>query len=148
VEGGELFDEIERRRNFTEEDAATVISQLLSAIIYCHEKHIVHRDIKPENVLLERSSSNKIQLKVIDFGTAQIFDSLKRLTTTAGTAYYIAPEVLKKKYDKRCDVWSCGVILYILLSGTPPFNGNTDDEILRAVRKGKFAYRSKCVSNK
>jgi calcium-dependent protein kinase len=143
VEGGELFDEIEKRKHFTEEDAAVVISQLLSAIIYCHERHIVHRDIKPENVLLEKTTSDKIHLKVIDFGTAQIFNSLKKLTTTTGTAYYIAPEVLKKNYDKRCDVWSCGVILYILLSGTPPFNGNTDDEILKAIKKAKFEYRGK-----
>lgn len=106
----------------------------------------MHRDIKPENILLEKNSSDKIQLKVIDFGTAQIFNSLKKLTTTTGTAYYIAPEVLKKKYDEKCDVWSCGVILYILLSGTPPFNGSTDEEILNAVKRGKFAYRGKCVN--
>eukprot|EP00826_Nyctotherus_ovalis_P011704 TRINITY_DN1304_c0_g2_i3.p1 TRINITY_DN1304_c0_g2~~TRINITY_DN1304_c0_g2_i3.p1 ORF type:complete len:340 (+),score=71.15 TRINITY_DN1304_c0_g2_i3:122-1141(+) len=139
VEGGELFDEIERHGHFTEEDAAVVLSQMLSAVIYCHERRIVHRDIKPENILLEKVR-DRIQLKVIDFGTAQMFGGAKKLTSTTGTAYYIAPEVLSKRYDEKCDVWSCGVILYILLCGMPPFNGNTDDDILKAVRRGKFAY--------
>ena len=78
-------------------------------------------------------------LKIIDFGTSIQFDKTKEvLKTTHGTSYYIAPEVLKKKYDERCDVWSVGVILYILLSGKPPFDGNNDDEITKQVEIGEY----------
>ena len=142
AEGGELFDEIERRKYFTERDAADVISQLLSAIIYCHERGIVHRDLKPENILLDNTLSDKMRIKIIDFGTANAFNPLKKLRTTTGTAYYMAPEVLMKNYNEKCDVWSCGVILYILLSGMPPFNGKNDAEIFRAVRRTKFSFCS------
>lgn len=142
IEGGELFDEIQRQKFFSEEVAANIISQLLSAIVYCHERHIVHRDLKPENVLMANSSGGKFCIKVIDFGTAQIFKKNSKLRTTTGTAYYIAPEVLMRSYDEKCDVWSVGVILYILLSGSPPFNGNNDDEIIKAVKKAKFNFSS------
>lgn len=81
-------------------------------------------------------------IKIIDFGTALTYNADVKLKTTTGTAYYIAPEVLMKNYDEKCDVWSCGVILYILLSGTPPFFGNTDEEIMRAVKKGKYTFYS------
>ncbi len=143
VEGGELFDEIQRRKTFSEQNAADIISQLLSAIVYCHERSIVHRDLKPENILLDSTVPGKLQVKVIDFGTAQFFDPSSKLKSMTGTAYYIAPEVILKNYNEKCDVWSCGVILYILLSGTPPFNGKTDEEIIRAVKKTKYSFYSK-----
>jgi len=85
---------------------------------------IVHRDIKPENVLIDREQNNC--LKIIDFGTSVAKGGSELLTTTHGTSYYIAPEVLKKQYNEKCDVWSVGVILYILLSGKPPFDGKND----------------------
>ena len=116
--------------------------QLISAVCYCHERNIVHRDLKPENILLDNKSKDKVSIKVIDFGTAQAFSSKSNLRTTAGTAYYIAPEVLMKNYNEKCDIWSCGVMLYILLSGTPPFNGQTDEDIIRAVKKTKFTFYS------
>ena len=150
VEGGELFDEIEKRKKFNEKTAADIISQLLSAIIYCHERGIVHRDLKPENILLSSSKDGKFNIKVIDFGTAQGFNKDQRLKGTTGTAYYIAPEVLFRNYDEKCDVWSCGVILYILLSGTVPFYGKTDNEIIASVRKATYTFYSpvwKYVSN-
>eukprot|EP00826_Nyctotherus_ovalis_P034848 TRINITY_DN2938_c0_g7_i3.p1 TRINITY_DN2938_c0_g7~~TRINITY_DN2938_c0_g7_i3.p1 ORF type:complete len:229 (-),score=75.19 TRINITY_DN2938_c0_g7_i3:371-1057(-) len=147
VEGGELFEELQRKQSFSEETAAVIISQLLSAVAYCHERKIVHRDLKPENVLLDSSSPGKIQVKVIDFGTAQVFSSKRKLRATTGTAYYIAPEVLMKNYNEKCDIWSCGVILYIMLSGTPPFNGKTDDEIIKAVKSTKFSYYSSLPSH-
>ena len=137
-----MFDEIQNKKCFSEQIAATVISQLLSAIVYCHERKIVHRDLKPENILLDIKKLDQFQIKVIDFGTAQAFSKDMKLKTTTGTAYYIAPEVLMKNYNEKCDVWSCGVILYILLSGTPPFNGRSDDEIIRAVKKTKFTFYS------
>lgn len=94
---------------------------------YCHELGIVHRDLKPENVLIDKELNNT--LKIIDFGTSTMYEKGTTLKTTHGTSYYIAPEVLVKKYDERCDVWSVGVILYILLSGKPPFDGDNDEEI-------------------
>ena len=123
--------------------AAGVISQLLSAIAYCHERGIAHRDLKPENILLETSNKDKPEIKVIDFGTAQAFNPSSTFKGTIGTAYYIAPEVFTKSYDQKCDIWSCGVILYILLSGIPPFNGKTDEDIIKAVKKGTFSFYSR-----
>ena len=79
------------------------------------------RDLKPENILLEQNKDFD-QIKIIDFGTSLMFDSAKSLDEKLGTPYYIAPEVLNKKYNEKCDIWSCGVIVYILLSGMPPFN--------------------------
>lgn len=98
----------------------------------------MHRDLKPENVLIDKELNNA--LKIIDFGTSCEFDKKAKelLKTTHGTSYYIAPEVLTKKYDERCDVWSIGVILYILLSGKPPFDGDNDDDITDQVKLGKY----------
>eukprot|EP00829_Urostomides_striatus_P014491 TRINITY_DN4306_c0_g1_i3.p1 TRINITY_DN4306_c0_g1~~TRINITY_DN4306_c0_g1_i3.p1 ORF type:complete len:484 (-),score=139.28 TRINITY_DN4306_c0_g1_i3:11-1462(-) len=142
LEKGELFDEIQRRKGFSEELAADIMSQLLSAVVYCHARKIAHRDLKPENILIDSVVGSKMTIKVIDFGTALTYNPDVKLKTTTGTAYYIAPEVLMKNYDEKCDVWSCGVILYILLSGTPPFFGNTDEDIMRAVKKGKYTFYS------
>lgn len=124
--GGELFDEILNKGYFSEKEAALIIQQILQAVSYCHNLKIVHRDLKPENVLIDKEQGNCI--KIIDFGTS-IKHNDQVLTNTHGTSYYIAPEVLLKKYNEKCDVWSIGVILYILLSGKPPFDGNTDNEI-------------------
>ena len=104
---------------------------------YCHQKQIVHRDLKPENILMDTKNHNTI--KVIDFGTSQKFDPNKRMNQIFGTAYYIAPEVLKGDYNEKCDIWSIGVILYILLSGKPPFDGNDDKEIVNSVRIGQYS---------
>lgn len=118
--GGELFDRIIQQHSFSEEIAANYMRQLLSAVAYCHDHHICHRDLKPENLLLENSSPNAL-LKVIDFGTSCKLDpgdSLKSITGTVNATqpYYIAPEILiDRQYDLKCDVWSCGVILYVLL---------------------------------
>lgn len=101
--------------------------QILQALAYCHEINIVHRDIKPENVLIDKECDNC--LKIIDFGTSVINNDKQLLTQTHGTSYYIAPEVLNNKYNEKCDVWSIGVMLFILLSGKPPFDGACDNEI-------------------
>ena len=118
--GGELFDRIIRQKSFTEEVAANYMRQLLSAVAYCHDHNIVHRDLKPENLLLENDSLDAL-LKVIDFGTSAKFHRGTGLHNVMGTVfarqpYYIAPEILlSSQYDEKCDVWSCGVILYVLL---------------------------------
>ena len=87
------------------------------------------------------------QIKIIDFGTSLKFDPEKSLDEKLGTPYYIAPEVLNKKYNEKCDIWSCGVILYIILSGMPPFNGSSDQDIMKKVRIGKFSFSDPCWNN-
>jgi calcium-dependent protein kinase len=121
------------------------MKQLLSCVSYCHEHHIIHRDLKPENVLLEASKEFD-QIKVIDFGTAQKFKQGQKLSETIGTPYYIAPEVLNHQYGKECDVWSLGVMAYIILSGIPPFNGSSDADIMAAIKKGTFNFNAKVWS--
>ena len=144
--GGELFDKIterlEMRKPFTEKEAAGVFKQLMSAVAFCHGQNIVHRDLKPENILLQTKFIDS-PIKVIDFGLSKIFkNSDHTMFNKCGTPYYIAPEVLNGYYDEKCDIWSAGVILYILLSGEPPFNGYTDEEIYRKILSKKFSFPS------
>jgi len=101
--------------------------------------------LKPENILLEQNKEFD-QIKIIDFGTSLVYDPNKKLDEKLGTPYYIAPEVLGKSYGSKCDIWSIGVIVYIVLSGVPPFNGKDDQEIMKAVRKGKFSFSDSCWS--
>ena len=128
-EGCELFDEISKRETFTELEAAHVTKQLLQAIAYCHGQNIAHRDLKPENVLID--IKNRGIIKVIDFGTSHHYDSSNHtMHQLYGTPYYIAPEVLSGNYTEKCDIWSIGVIVYIMLCGKPPFTGSSEDDIL------------------
>ncbi|EAR83086.2 calmodulin-domain kinase (macronuclear) [Tetrahymena thermophila SB210] len=146
--GGELFEKIRQMEQFSEREAADYMKQILSAIVYCHSLGIVHRDLKPENLLFDSNKPNA-NLKVIDFGTSRRFDSSKKMTKRLGTPYYIAPEVLQRSYDQKCDVWSCGVILYILLCGYPPFNGRTEEQILKSVAEDDFTFEDtewSCIS--
>lgn len=135
AQGGELFDKIQNVHHFSERKAAEIFQQVLSGVNYLHKHNIVHRDLKPENILFDGEI-----LKIVDFGTSRNFDNKKKMKNCHGTPYYIAPEVLNESYNEKCDVWSCGVILYILLSGVPPFNGANDDEILDSVMKGKYTF--------
>ena len=142
--GGELFDKIVEKEYFEEAYASKIFRQILNAINYCHKLEITHRDLKPENFLYETKEDNS-EIKVIDFGLSKICNTkntgkIERLKTRAGTPYYISPEVLAGNYDKQCDLWSAGCILYILLCGYPPFYGDDDQEILRMVQKGKFDF--------
>ena len=137
--GGELFDILSKKGSLSEKETAHIIKQVLSAICYSHKNNIVHRDLKPENILLD-DNTKEMLIKIIDWGCAVSFSTGKKLSEADGTAYYIAPEVLKESYDEKCDVWSVGVILYIMLCGYPPFNGATDDEIFDKVKKGEFDY--------
>ena len=143
--GGELFDRItentENGIQFTEKEAADLFKQMMSAINYCHKNGIVHRDLKPENLLYLNKDKNS-PIKVIDFGMSKRFDSKHFMSEKVGTAYYISPEVLQGKYDEKCDIWSAGVILYIIICGYPCFNGEDDDEIFEAIQKGKIAFPS------
>ena len=127
--GGELF-ELVNNTVFTETQVAYIMYQLFSAINYCHKMKIIHRDLKPENILITKNNFNFIDIKICDFGTSQIFKKGDIQKETIGSLYYVAPEVIKKKYNFKCDLWSCGVIMYILLTQRLPFGGSTDEEII------------------
>ena len=137
--GGELFNEITENGPFNERYSAYVMYQILSSINYCHNMNIIHRDLKPENILIvDRNKNNFPRIKVCDFGTSKMVEKGAVQRKLVGSSYYIAPEVIKKNYNEKCDIWSCGVILYILLSGRPPFGGEDDREIMDNVKKGKY----------
>ena len=138
--GGELFNEIVDKGPFNENYSAYVMFQIFSAINYCHNMKIIHRDLKPENILIvdRDKTTNYPRVKICDFGTSKMFEKGAVQRKLVGSSYYIAPEVLKHNYYEKCDIWSCGVILYILLSGRPPFGGENDKEIMERVATGKY----------
>lgn len=141
--GGELFDRIIDAGHFTEVQAAITMQNMFRAIFYMHENHICHRDLKPENFLFTtKDPIEKCALKVIDFGLACKFAAEQVLTTKAGTPYYVAPQVLAGKYDQASDLWSLGVIMYVVLCGYPPFYGETDADVLAKVRLGNFSFNA------
>jgi len=138
---GELFYEIKNFAPFNEALTGWYMKQILSAVCYCHKLKIIHRDLKPENILIYQKNKNGFNtIKIIDFGTAIIFNKNKYDKSLTGSVYYISPEVLSKNrsYSEKCDVWSCGIIMYILLTGLPPFNGENDEEIMTKIMNGKF----------
>lgn len=148
-EGGELFARLVDRAArggdgepcFAEDEAARIVRQVLAAVSYLHSRGVVHRDLKLENILFASTAADS-PVKIIDFGFARKH-FVAHMTSTVGTPYYIAPEVLQGKYDKACDLWSVGVIAFMLLSGTPPFDGDTDAEVLEAVRCGHCRFPSR-----
>ena len=120
------------------------------AICYCHSQGICHRDLKPENILFLNKNPDS-PIKIIDFGLSKIFGEIKPImkgnkveknimSLRVGTAYYMSPEVLQGNYDNKCDIWACGVILYIMLCGYPPFDGDTENDILKAISRKKFSF--------
>ena len=144
---GQLYDEINSNGPFNEKKSSYIIYQILSAINYCHKMNIIHRDLKPENILIVKREKNLLRIKICDFGTSKIHDKGTIQKKIVGSSYYIAPEILEKKYNEKCDLWSCGVILYILLSGKPPFEGIKDEEILEKVRFGKYNLNDSAFNN-
>ncbi|XP_010558347.1 PREDICTED: CDPK-related kinase 5-like [Tarenaya hassleriana] len=134
-EGGELLDRIlSRGGKYTEEDAKAVMIQIFNVVAYCHLQGVVHRDLKPENFLFMSKEENS-QLKAIDFGLSDYVRPDERLNDIVGSAYYVAPEVLHRSYSTEADIWSVGVIVYILLCGSRPFWARTESGIFRAVLK-------------
>merc|ERR1719335_673249 len=129
-------------RTFTEKQAAIVMKQILRGVFYMHEKKTIHRDLKPDNFLFANDDPlEECILKMIDFGFAcKVTEDNMGLTTKSGTPHYIAPEVLAGGYGQKADLWSCGVILYVLICGSPPFQGKTDHDVLQAVRRGELAF--------
>ena len=158
----QLFDAIINRGSFPEEEARLLLKQLLSALAYCHALGVVHRDLKPENVLFEEDEATRADgvvgsLKLIDFGYAALHKPGERLRGLSGTPDYVAPEVLSwyegddqagdgggggVEYDASCDMWSIGVILFILLCGFPPFYAEAEPELIQKVREGQFEFTS------
>ncbi|CAF2077737.1 unnamed protein product [Brassica oleracea] len=133
--GGELLDRIlARGGKYSEDDAKAVLIQILNVVAFCHLQGVVHRDLKPENFLYTSKEENS-QLKVIDFGLSDFVRPDERLNDIVGSAYYVAPEVLHRSYTTEADVWSIGVIAYILLCGSRPFWARTESGIFRAVLK-------------
>ncbi|KAL3804535.1 hypothetical protein HJC23_002574 [Cyclotella cryptica] len=142
--GGELFDKIIDNATvqgcLREEEAAKIIEQLLMAVSYLHSNDIVHRDIKPENILFE-SEAEDSSIRLIDFGLSRTHSKGEAMMSNGvGTCYYMSPELLKGKYDRATDIWSIGVIAYILLCGYPPFNGENDKAIVEAIRRGHYTF--------
>jgi len=141
--GGELFDRIVERGNYTEKDAASVIWQLCDALRYLHEKKIVHRDLKPENILLATKAEDS-PIKLADFGLARIYSAASAMKTACGTPGSVAPEVLQNKgYSSGAvDMWSVGVILYILLCGFPPFYEEELPALFEQILKARYDFPS------
>lgn len=130
--GGDLFHAITSKHHYSEKDAASMMRTILQALGYCHTMGVLHRDLKPENFLLSENGPNA-KIKIADFGLSTFFKEGELFNDVVGSPYYIAPEVLRRKYSKEADIWSCGVILYILLCGSPPFYGKDEREIFKAV---------------
>lgn len=140
VDGGELFDRIVSKVVYNEKEARDLVSILLQAVKYCHDRGIVHRDLKPENLLLVSESDDAV-VKVADFGFAQKFMADSGLTTQCGTPGYVAPEILMRKpYDSAVDMWSVGVITYILLGGYPPFHDDNQARLFAKIKKGVYSF--------
>ena len=151
--GGELFDKIIDKIGkgimFSEKETAKIILQIMSAVNYCHKNGICHRDLKPENILfLNKDNEENNPIKLIDFGLSQIIGE-KKLNSKVGTAYYVAPEVLSGVYTEKCDVWGAGIILCLLLTGEPPFNGPNSGVIYNKIKNYEYSFspRWKFISN-
>ncbi|CAI8021372.1 Calcium/calmodulin-dependent protein kinase type II [Geodia barretti] len=142
ITGGELFDDIVAREFYSEKDASHCIQQVLESVEYCHSHGIIHRDLKPENLLLA-SKAKGASVKLADFGLAVEALDCKHYYGFAGTPGYLSPEVLRKDpYTYGVDVWACGVILYILLVGYPPFWDDDQSKMFEQIKRGKYSYPS------
>jgi len=140
VTGGELFDEIVRIGKYSEPEAAKIVHKILVAIEYLHQLGIAHRDLKPENLLLSDRTKNA-KIMISDFGLSKIFNDDEVMKTACGTPGYVAPEVLVRKgYGREVDLWSLGVITYILLSGYPPFYDQNNVELFKQIMAGKYEF--------
>ena len=164
--GGSLLDILLKKMEdkdevFTEGQAAKIFKQIMSAICYCHDQGIAHRDLKMENVLFSYTSEDS-PIKIIDFGLSQCIQFQPKnlmeiltgkankninMTGSVGTPHYVSPEVLKGDYNQKCDIWSAGVILYAMLCGSFPFDGDSDKEIYKAILKKKFEFKKEDWKN-
>ncbi|PHU05740.1 hypothetical protein BC332_26562 [Capsicum chinense] len=139
--GGELFDRILQRGHYSEKKAAELARVIISVVEACHSLGVMHRDLKPENFLFVNQQEES-PLKAIDFGLSVFFKPGEIFSDVVGSPYYVAPEVLRKHYGLECDIWSAGVIIYILLSGVPPFWDETEQGIFEQVLTGELDFAS------
>ncbi|XVF17017.1 hypothetical protein REPUB_Repub10bG0080600 [Reevesia pubescens] len=140
-EGGELFDRIVKKGHYSEKEAAMLIKTIVGVVQTCHSLGVIHRDLKPENFLFDTVEEDAA-LKATDFGLSVFYKPGEYFSDVVGSPYYVAPEVLRKHYGPEADVWSAGVILYILLSGVPPFWAETETGIFRQILQGKIDFDS------
>jgi calcium-dependent protein kinase len=138
-DGGELFDKIFEMKRFSENQAARYMLDIVSAIMHCHDSDIVHRDLKPENFIFDRKGEDG-RLKLIDFGASKFVQPDKKMKKMVGTCCFMAPELLAQDYDKKADVWSLGVCLYVMLSGNVPFTGNNPEEIMSSIKSEPLTF--------
>ncbi|CAL5385501.1 unnamed protein product [Camellia sinensis] len=139
--GGELFDRIVQKGQYSERNAARLIKTIVAVVEACHSLGVMHRDLKPENFLFDTPDEDAT-LKATDFGLSIFYKPGQYHSDVVGSPYYVAPEVLHKFYGPEIDVWSAGIILYILLSGVPPFWAETDAGIFKQILKGKLDFKS------
>ncbi|KAL7151938.1 hypothetical protein ABFS83_04G065100 [Erythranthe nasuta] len=139
--GGELFDRIIAKGHYTERAAASLLRTIVQIVHTCHSMGVIHRDLKPENFLLLNKDENS-PLQATDFGLSVFFKEGEVFKDIVGSAYYIAPEVLKRRYGPEVDIWSVGVMLYILLSGVPPFWAESENGIFNAILRGHVDFSS------
>jgi calcium/calmodulin-dependent protein kinase I len=141
VTGGELFDKIVEKGQYSEKEASAVVKKIIEAVDYLHSLGIAHRDLKPENLLLR--SEDDTDVMISDFGLSKIISQDTMMATACGTPYYVAPEVLSASgYDHEVDLWSIGVITYLVLCGFPPFYGDTLPEVFEQIMKADFDFPS------
>ena len=140
MEGGELFDRIVKKTYYNEKEARDLILILINTIGYCHSKNIVHRDLKPENLLLAGFEDDS-HIKLADFGFAIQTDGYVSLKTQCGTPGYVAPEILSTQlYGRSVDMWSIGVITYILLGGYPPFHDDNQKALFKKIKNAEYEF--------
>jgi calcium-dependent protein kinase len=145
---GDLYEHLMKMKNMNESVAKTIMFQIISAVAFLHNNNIIHGDLKLENIMIDSflkrtPGANKLSydIKLIDFGCSKIFTKERRkFHDVVGTLYYASPEVLKNNYNEKCDIWACGVIMYFLLSGRPPFTGFDDEEISESIKLGNFDF--------
>ena len=138
MKGGELYLRLKKVKIYKEKEAAIIMKQIFSCVYYLHQLNIAHRDLKPENMMLIDSDNNSLDIKIVDFGSADYLIQDNKFTAKIGTVYYMAPEVIKGSYGKECDLWSCGVILYLLLSGYYPFDDDGKHNIINKIIKADY----------
>ena len=141
--GGEFFDSLAKRakekKMYTEKECAKIFKQILEAVNYLHAHGVCHRDLKPENILFSNVADDSC-LKLIDFGLSKVIDGDQNLKGAVGTTFYMAPEVITGNYNEKCDIWACGVILYIMLCGKPPFYSQNEEELKKNICSMKYTF--------
>jgi calcium-dependent protein kinase len=138
--GGDMFTELDENGCLNEFEAAELMNAMLTCMNYCHSRNLVHLDLKPENVLLTQTG-DYLDVKIIDFGLAQYQEAQKKMTGLEGSSYYMSPQVVQRSYiGSKADVWSCGVICHVMMTGYAPFDGPSYADILKTIVVGEFDF--------